>query len=315
MNTHATSDALNQAETVEEHIIRRAQHSHEKLPLLEVIFDRYALALAPALKSYTAAGADVELRSFEYMNCAQALESLPSPGFLVVTDAEGWQGPVLTSVQPELLFAALEITLGGRTSRSKAWTPRSFTAIEKRLGTKLCEVMLRQLTEAMEQFAEVAFAVSHVETTPQSMALAPPASPCARITLDVALEGRGGELVFVLPYSAFEEVRPVFAQTFLGGRLGGDTGWRDVMRDRLQDTNVTLSAVLTELRVPMSDMLGWRPGETLDLGIDAEHPATVGCGGLPMFRGAVGRRKNGSVALKVTEELNGNGADDDGDTD
>ena len=60
------------------------------------------------------------------------------------------------------------------------------------------KVILKQLAETFAQIAEVSFSIGHVESSPQSMALAPPGSPCVRVVLDVVLEGRGGALAFVL---------------------------------------------------------------------------------------------------------------------
>ncbi|MFO7804425.1 MAG: FliM/FliN family flagellar motor switch protein, partial [Paracoccaceae bacterium] len=46
-----------------------------------------------------------------------------------------------------------------------------------------------------------------------------------------------------------------------------------------------------------------KPGQVLNLGIDTEHEVTVACSGKDMFRAAIGRRRNGSVALRVSAEL------------
>ncbi|KKL58972.1 hypothetical protein LCGC14_2220040, partial [marine sediment metagenome] len=131
--------------------------------------------------------------------------------------------------------------------------------------------------------------------------------------LDVLVEGHGGKLKLILPNSAFENLKPLLDQSFLGGALGGDDGWRGQLTESLQDTNVVLNALLHEITLPLTQVLNWSKGQVIDLGIDFEHEATVHCSGKPMFFAAMGRRRNGSVALRITEKLDelDEGYDDD----
>ena len=66
---------------------------------------------------------------------------------------------------------------------------------------------------------------------------------------------------------------------------------------------MTLDAVLRERPVPLAEVLAWKPGAVIDLDITAHEEVTVFCAGRPMLRAAMGRRKNSSVALRVTEKL------------
>jgi len=289
--------------SVEEQIIRMATLSHERLPMMEVIFDRFALSLGGALKSFSSVATEVTLDAFEYMSCSEALESLPAPWLVAVSSARQWDGTLALVIDPDLLFTMLETMLGGRSTQKAEWKPRGFTSIEKRLATRLCDVVLKDLTEAFADVAEVQFSVDHLENSPHSTVLAPPSSPCVKITLDISVDGPGGKLVFVIPNMAFESARAMLAQSFFGGQIGGDSSWQALLADSLQDTDVDLVALLHELKLPLSDVLRWRRGDVLDLGIDTENQVTVAVSGKKMFRAAMGRRRNGSVALRVTEEL------------
>jgi flagellar motor switch protein FliM len=299
----AQTEAEPTAGTVEEEIIQRATLSYERLPMLEVVFDRFALALGTALKNHVGTPAEVRLKSFDYMTTGEALKALPAPQLVAVTSVEPWEGNIALVIDPALLFTTLELMLGGRTAPRSGWEPRSFTSIERRIGKQLADVILRRLSDSFDHVTAATFTVDHLESSPQAMVLAPPASSCVRVTMTVVLEDRGGTITFILPGQAMEKVRATLAQAFLGGKLGGDSSWRAQLTESLQDTNIALTAVLHQLRLPLTDVLHWKRGQVLDLGIDASHEVTVTCGDRDMFRAAMGRRKNGSVALRVTEEL------------
>ncbi|WP_159966520.1 FliM/FliN family flagellar motor switch protein [Profundibacterium mesophilum] len=288
---------------VEEQIIHMATISYERMPMLEVLFDRFALSLSGAIKSYSGATTEVTLTDFSYGNCGAALDSLAAPTLVAMTSATGWEGRLATVIEPKLLFSLLEFMLGGRTAGEREWEPRSFTTIEKRIGSQLCDVALRELSSAFAPVTDVEFCVDHLENSPRALVLAPPASACIKVELRVEVEGRGGNLIFVIPNATFEKLRPQLIESFFGAQLGVDTGWRDQLAGSLQGTNVDLTAVLHELQVPLNDVLAWQRGQTIDLGIAGDNLATVTCSGRPMFRAAMGRRRNGSVALRVTEKL------------
>ncbi len=298
-------DTAEQTETkpVEELIIERAKLSYARLPMLEVVFDRFALTFAPELKTYLGAMTDVTLKAVEYLSCQDAVNELPDPSLVAVTDVEGWAGPLAVVLRPDLLFAVLEITFGGRTVQGGERTTRAFTAIEKRIGQRLCEVALDGLKSAFAKVSPVEFEVSHLETNPKALLLGPPTSACVRVVLEIEAEDRKGEMIFVLPNTAFEPVNHILSQNFTGGQLGGDTGWRNKMTGMLEHTSINVTAIMGESTLNMRDVLAWVPGTLLDFGMQAQDDITLACSGKHVAKAEVGRKRNGKVALKLTEKL------------
>lgn len=291
------------AKFVEELIIERAKFSYARLPMLEVVFDRFALSLSQVLKTYLGAMTDVTLEKVDYLSCNDAVEGLPNPALVAVTEAKGWAGPMAVVLEPALLFAVIEITFGGRTVPGGPRNPRSFTAIEKRIGERLCEVTLDDLERAFTKVSPTGFTISHLESNPRALLLGPPTSACVRAVMKVEAEDRTGHMIFVLPNASFEPVNHVLSQAFTGGQLGGDTGWRNKMTGMLGHTSVTLNALMGQTDIPLREVLAWTPGTVLDFGMQEDDPVTITCADMPVAKAEVGRRKNGHVALKFTERL------------
>ncbi|WP_353475753.1 FliM/FliN family flagellar motor switch protein (plasmid) [Salipiger sp. H15] len=288
---------------VEELIVERAKRSYARLPMLEVVFDRFALSLAQVLKAYLGAMVDVSLAKVDYLTCQDAIDGLPEPALIGVTDAVEWGGTIAAALRPELLYSILEITFGGRTVPESPRIVRNFTGIEKRIGKNFCERTLAELSHAFEKVTPVRFEVSHLETNPKALMLGPPTSSCARAVLKINIEDRIGEMVFLLPTTAFEAVADVLSQNFTGGQLGGDTGWRMKLTDKLGTTNIPVSAVLGEARITLREVLSWMPGQVLDLGMQVDDPVKISVIGKDIALAEVGRRKNGKIALKISEKL------------
>lgn len=298
---------------IQEEIIRIGQSSYERLPLFEAIIDRAVQSLGPALRNALNVQAEVVLQGVDYMASGDALAQAPDPGMITLVHATPWDGTLAVTLDPALLFAALEIMLGasdgttGDADADKAqkmpppaWQPRAFTSIEKRLGAQLVGWTLREVTAAFAPLTRVSFSAGKIESGPRDVLFTPGNAGCARVTIRITLDGCGGDLCLIVPHRTLDAVRPLLAQPRGAEQLGSDPTWSSLLAESLQDTPVTLTAVLHEQLLPLSGMLDWAPGQTLQLGIDPDHQVTVTCGKRQMFRAALGRRKNGSVALRVT---------------
>ncbi|MGY3439989.1 flagellar motor switch protein FliM [Marinovum sp. KMM 9879] len=300
-----TPDSASHASTraVQELMVERAKDSYARLPMLEVAFDRFALSLAQALRSYFGGMAETELKSIDYLTCQDANAELPNVALIAVVDAAEWGGAIAAVVSPELLFNIVEVTFGGRMCPPGQPQSRNFTGIEKRVGSAFCETVLADLSTAFDKVSPVSFSIDHIETNARGLLIAPPTSACVRAVIGIELDGRVGEMVFLLPNTSFEPVVHVLSQNFTGGQLGGDSGWRTKMTDMLGGSSIELAAVMHRLSVPLRDVLAWAPGQVIDLGIAPDDPVTLCCAGKDIARAEVGRRKNGRVALQFSEKL------------
>jgi flagellar motor switch protein FliM len=288
---------------VDEEIIQRAKRSYERFPILEVLLERFALAVGPALKHYIGAICEANIDSIDYLPTGDALESVPSPALISVVEEVEWDGPFALVIDPTLLISALEITFGGRMAERSEWAPRSFTAIEKKIGSEITQLILDELSETFAQLTSVSFSVSHLETNAQAMVLAPPNTGCVRLRMHVTMDDRDGYFYVVAPFNALSTIRHLLVQPFHGGSLGGDKSWRRNLTEVISDTEVLVTARLHEVRVPLQDVLEWKKGQVLDLGIDNDQEVALICSGHDMYLAQTGKRKNGRLALKITDQL------------
>jgi flagellar motor switch protein FliM len=87
----------------------------------------------------------------------------------------------------------------------------------------------------------------------------------------------------------------------MGESIDTDSAWQGRMESALGETSVTLTALLGRLRVPLNTALGWKRGQVLDLGIGPDDPVEVTASGRRVLHGAIGRRRGGATALRVTD--------------
>src|SRR5260370_1107704 len=65
---------------------------------------------------------------------------------------------------------------------------------------------------------------------------------------------RGGQMFLIIPHSALNPLRQKLAHVVVGDGKASDPNWREQMESEVQRTEVTLSAVLDERVLSLSDV-------------------------------------------------------------
>jgi flagellar motor switch protein FliM len=286
---------------VHEEIIARASMGMPALPMLDVIFGRMSTGLNAVLKSRAALLAEAEVFPVEYTTWSEAIEGLHEFAVCGIADAKPWDGNVIIAMDPEFFFSAIETQMNG-TPKPGCAPGRPASHIERRMARRLFEFILEEVSENFARMIEVNLSLDSVETPHQVSSLHKGNSPCAVVKFSMRVGDCEGSLEMIFPMTTLEPAQPILSKMFLGEKLGGDGTWRDYIMDRISGSSVTVAAQLHEMRVELSDVLAWEPGMSIDLGIGEDHETKVMCSGIPVFYGAVGRRKNDHIALRITKD-------------
>lgn len=297
--------------SLEEEIIARASGNHEPLPMLDVIFGRLVTALCPMLKSQNGLLSEVVDKRLDYLGWGKAIEALDVNGAAAVATSS-WGGPIIMAIDAAFLHVAVESMLGG-TPRLGKVPNRMPTQLEKAFAERLVRQSLQELANHFSRITEVSFTLDNVESPQQISSLLASAALSAVGEIDISFGAAQGRMSVILPMETLEPARAQLGKMFLGEKLGADSSWRDHFTNNITGASMQIAAQMHRMEVPLADVLGWRPGTTLDLGVTLEHEATVICSGHAILHGATGRKRNGKLALRVTREAGEEkgGADND----
>ena len=164
--------------------------SYERLPMLEIIFDRMVRLLSTSLRNFFQDNVEVTLDGISSVRFGDYLNSIPLPVQLAVFRAEGWDNSGLVTVESSLAYSTLDLLLGGkRGSAVGRLDGRPFTAIEMRLIKRMVEIVLGDAELAFNPLSPVKFVVDRIETNPRFATITRPANAAILIALQ-ARHGR-----------------------------------------------------------------------------------------------------------------------------
>jgi len=284
-------------------IINSAMVSYERLPMLEIVFDRLVRLMTTSLRNFTSDNVEVSLDNISSIRFGDYLNSIPLPAILAVFRAEELDNYGLLTVDSNLIYSIVDVLLGGRRGTAALRIEgRPYTTIERVLVQRMVEVVLNDAKAAFEPLTPVNFNLDRLETNPRFAAIARPANAAILVKLRIDMEDRGGRVELLLPYATLEPIRKMLLQQFMGEKFGRDNIWESHLATELWTTQMEVRAVLDEQQVPLSKVLNLQVGETIVLNANADSPVQLRCGAIPLTTGRMGR-KGHSIAVRVDAPL------------
>ncbi|WP_300298719.1 flagellar motor switch protein FliM [Ferrovibrio sp.] len=284
-------------------IINSALVSYERLPMLEVVFDRLVRLMTTSLRNFTSDNVEVSLDNITSIRFGDYLNSIPLPAILSVFRAVEWDNYGLLTVDSSLIYSIVDVLLGGRRGTAAMRIEgRPYTTIERNLVERMVNVVLDDMRAAFEPLAPVNFSYDRIETNPRFATIARPANAAILARLRVDMEDRGGRLELMLPYATLEPVRELLLQMFMGEKFGRDSIWENHLATELWSTDVEIEAVLDEQVMTLGQVMNLEVGKTIMFNATPESVIMMRCGGIPMVEGRMGRMGN-NIAVKIDRTL------------
>ena len=285
-------------------ILNSALVSYERLPMLEVVFDRLVRLMSTSMRNFTSDNVEVSLDNIASIRFGDYLNSIPLPAMLSVFKAEEWDNYGLITIDSSLIYSIVDVLLGGRRGTAAMRIEgRPYTTIERSLVERMVHVMLGDLSAAFEPLSPVTFRFDRLETNPRFATISRPSNAAIVIRLRIDMEDRGGRLEMLLPYATLEPVRELLLQMFMGEKFGRDSIWETHLAEELWLTDVEMEAVLDQQVMRISDVMGLKIGSQIMLNASPESLVHLRCGEVDLFEGRMGR-KGDHIAVRIEKRLN-----------
>jgi len=284
-------------------LINSAMVNYERLPMLDIVFDRLVRLMSTSLRNLTSDNVEVSLDQVSTVRFGDYMNSIPLPAMLSVFKAEEWDNHGLLVTDSALIYSIVDVLLGGRKGTPAIRIEgRPYTTIETKLVERMVQVALSDLSSAFDPLSPVSFTLDRMETNPRFATISQGGNACVLARLRVDMGDRGGRIEIVIPYATLEPIRELLLQMFMGEKFGRDSIWENHLTQELHQTEVSLQAILGEKIQTLSDVLKWKIGSQIVFNTFTNDQLELRCGNVPMFRGPVGQ-KQGNIAVKIDKYI------------
>lgn len=280
-------------------IINSTVVSYERLPMLEIVFDRLVRLMTTSLQNFTSDNVEVSFDGLKSVRFGDYINSIPLPAILAVFKAEEWDNFGLVTVESSLIYSIIDVLLGGRRGTQPIRVEgRPYTTIETSLVRRLIEVVMADAEQAFRPVSPVHFNLERLETNPRFAAISRPANAAIVVHMRIDMEDRGGSIEIVLPYATIEPIRDLLLQNFMGEKFGRDAIWEGHLATEIWSSAITLDAVLYEDDLSLRRLMNLKVGDTLMLEKDPEDSVLLKVGETVLTEAHMGRIEN-KVAVRI----------------
>lgn len=284
-------------------IVDSGSVAYERLPMLEIIFERMVRLLSTSLRNFFTDNVEVSLESIRSVRFGDYINSISLPSMLSVFKAEEWDNFGLITIESSLIYSVLDTMFGGRRGQpAPRIDGRPFTSIEINLLKRVIALILSDAEAAFRPLSPVTFTVDRIESNPRFVSISRPANAAIRVELKFDMEGRGGCLHLLLPYATIEPIRELLLESFMGEKLGRDAIWENHLATEVWQADVDVTCVLHETKMPLKRMMKLEIGDTLMFDARPDAVVALRCGDFMVSEARIGRVDD-KIAVQVVSPL------------
>jgi flagellar motor switch protein FliM len=291
------SEAVGIAEKLKE----IAKLSLDRLPVLNSIFEKMAVACVERFRDY---GSPVFTAFVNQVVSGDSWDLLEASAdsIAVIFYCREWDARILLGVERRLIFAILEAMFGGDGTELPFDGTRPFTALETRVGRLVCEFAAKALQTAFGTICEISFVPERTETALEFTTLGQTSMMMIQAKVLFQVLDQGGVLFVLIPQNAMNPIRQKLERERKPLPSSYDPRWTSALNSRVSKAEVILNAVIEGRSIPLDDILRLEVGKTIELS-GTDKSIILECEGDRLFRGRLGQSR-GRFTITIEAPLN-----------
>jgi flagellar motor switch protein FliM len=277
----------------QERIVRR------RIPTLEMINERFSKYFRASLFKFLHRSPEIFVSGIQVQKFSEYVYGLHVATNLNIIRFSPLRGRALIVIEPNLIFTAVDNLFGGGGQPYNSAEAREFTLTEMRVIQIFIDLIFNDLKEAWSPVMELNFEHISSEINPHFANIAGAEEIVVVSNINVALEGGGGDINIVMPYSMIEPIRALL-NVIGNDNDGTDVQWKLALRKEIIGAEVSVSSLLAEKTLSIREALHFKKGDVIP--IDMPKTVTLNVGGVPVFTGKA-CTSDGHYAIQIIEKV------------
>lgn len=271
-----------------------------RMPTMEVINERFARNVRIGLFNLIRRNPEVSIGGTKVQKYGAFLREIVVPTNFNVVGFKPMRGSGLLICDPSLVFATIDALYGGNGKFPARIEGRDFSPTEQRVIMRLVETIGAEFKKAWTGIYPIEIEYQRSEMQPQFANIATPSEIVVSTAFTLELGDVTGAIHFCFPYAMLEPIRDVLYSTVQGDAVEPDKRWVAMLSNQIQDAEVDLVAELGTTWATVEQLLGFRPGDFIELDVNPLIKAKVD--GVPVLECQYGVN-DGHYAIKVERLL------------
>lgn len=269
-----------------------------RLPTLEMINERFARYFRASFFNMLRKTPEISVNGIQMIKFSEYIHTLFVPTSLSLIKMHPLKGTGMVMLDPKLVFIVVDNFFGGDGSIHAKIEGREFTSTELRVIEKVVHMCFADLVKAWEPILKVKFDYHNHEVNPHLANIVSPSEVIVVSSFHIELEGGGGDIHVVFPYSMIEPIRSILDAGVQSDLSEIDDRWAVLLKEELMHAKVGLTALFAEKELRVSDLINLQSGDIIP--IDMPEHVLLMTDDMPIMKGHYGEHM-GNSAVKIED--------------
>jgi flagellar motor switch protein FliM len=293
----------------EDKLLESTGISIDRLPMLQLIFDRLSTSCADAVRQMSSSPAYFSFAGVQSQRIGEALSGHTYNAIAGIFHSPEWDSRILIGFDRDVIFTLLEVLFGADGSEpAYKYEPdfpddeRPYTNIETQVAQAVFELVAKNLKAAFAPVCDTSFHFERIESRMDFAAIGSRSNLAVKAQFLIQGLDNCGGMFIVIPQTALNPFRQNLARV-LSGSTVRDPRWSKQIQSKVQRTEVKLSAILEERSISLGEISALQIGQVLELQASPRSLVQLQCNDETVFWCQLGQR-DGSYVLKIQDSAN-----------
>jgi flagellar motor switch protein FliM len=269
-----------------------------RLPTLEMINERFVRYFRVSFFGMLRKTPEISVKGIQMIKFSEYIQTLFVPTSLSLFKMNPLRGTGVIMMDPKLVFLLVDNFFGGDGSIHAKIEGREFTHTELRVIEKVVHMCFEDLVKAWQPVMSVNYTYHNHEVNPHMANIVSPTEVIVVSSFHIELEGGGGDIHVVYPYSMIEPIRTILDAGVQSDRGDIDERWAVLLKEELLHAKVSIQSVFTQKTLKISDLLNFKAGDIIP--IEMPDQVVLLAEDMPIMRGQYGSHQ-GNAAVKIED--------------
>jgi flagellar motor switch protein FliM len=247
---------------------------------LEMINDRFSNSFRTSLFKLLHRSPEIFVSGIQFQKFSDFMDRLRTPTNLNIVRISPLRGRALIVMDPYFVFTVVDNFFGGNGQYDHNSQGREFTRTEMRVILKILDMVFKDLKDAWEPVLAINFEYLSSEINPNYAAIVGVDDYVMITTINIALEGGGGDINILIPYAMIEPIKGLL-DSVGEDSAESDTQWRGALRNEVMEAKLNINTLLAEKNLSINDILRLKKGDIIP--IDMPRTLSLKAEGVPVF--------------------------------
>lgn len=275
--------------------------SVDRLPMLNVVFDRVASQCVEALRQLSTTPAYLQVEEISTGRIGDILDEYRG-SIAAVYHSREWESQILIGLDRGSVFALAEAMFGGDGSEPAFDHERALSTIEMRIAQIIFDQTTQALQTSFLPVCQTSFKFERVETRMDFVVIGRRNNNAVVAKIRLRALERGGALFIVIPQTALNPFRQNLTRDVSADLASRDPRWTKQMEGEIGRTEITLRAVIKEADLTLGDIAALRVGQVLKLKATPATPVELEASEQTLFRCQLGQAE-GFYTVRIDEHV------------